>query len=45
MQCPYCGREVSDMPNHLRKRYKCHKSHQHKLSAELKSIVRRKKKG
>lgn len=40
MKCPYCGRRVGDMPDHLKKVETCHDKHTAKLTVELREAVR-----
>lgn len=44
MKCPYCSKNIGDMPDHLNKSKKCHKEHADKLLTQLKNIVSEHKK-
>ena len=35
MTCPYCGKRVKDMPDHLQKKPLCHEKHVEKLKSDL----------
>lgn len=39
MKCPYCGKRVSDMPEHLSKTPACAISHAKKLKADLERLL------
>ena len=35
MNCPYCNKRTSDMPDHLRDNKRCHERHKERLKAQL----------
>jgi len=39
MKCEYCGRRVSDMPDHLKSKPKCSQKHAEKLKMQFKEIL------
>lgn len=39
MKCPYCGKIVRDMPNHLLKNEACHEKHADKLKSDFKFLL------
>jgi len=41
MKCPYCNKNVKDMPDHLRSKKQCHEKHIEKLQNEMYSIVKK----
>jgi hypothetical protein len=41
MKCPYCGKRVGDMPDHLDQKKECHNKHILKLSCFLQSVIRK----
>jgi len=42
MKCPYCGRRVNDMPDHLEsdRGFHCRQAHEQKLRIELREAMR-----
>lgn len=39
MECPYCGKAVRDVPNHLAKSPVCSNSHSNRLQADFMFVV------
>lgn len=39
MKCEYCGRKVSDMPDHLKSKPQCSQKHAEKLRMQFKEIL------
>lgn len=43
--CPYCRKQVADMPDHLEKSKSCSDRHVEKLKAQFKEVVQNAAKG